>query len=301
VRYINPDKVYELLPAEWSDEAQEALDYVKNKAQKTKEKAESEGKSSDEIMKAVKKARSRAINAKSEVWRNFAQNVKSISQEKCWYCESSEDRSHMPVDHFRPKNKVTDCDEHNGYWWLAFVWENYRYCCTLCNSRTSNKDNDTEGGKQNYFPLLDGSPRVMDEGPITDEQPVLLDPFIYGDTELLSFYENGIPTETNKDKNSIEYLRANTSIELFHLHHDKAVRSRKRIAKNLINLVEEVEGLYIKKTAGENTIEAINLRMKDIATYIDEFAKYRTAARLYLKGRINENNKKWVQNILDRT
>ncbi len=299
MRFIDPDRVEELLPADWFEKVQEAKDYVTKKVDETREKAEAEGKSPDEVYLQIRKARSSAILRKASVWRYFADNVKDLAHKKCWYCESNEDRSHMPVDHFRPKNRVTECPDHEGYWWLAFDWLNYRYCCTFCNSLITG--DTTTGGKQNYFPILNPPNWARNDGDnLNIEQPVLLDPCDPSEPNLITFHENGFPREANQDEDSTEFKRANKSIELFHLHHDKAVKSRKRIAIKIRNLVKEIDSLRAERMEGANNKSSIKNRLKDLTKLIVEDASYRTAARLYLKGNINRKNQNWVQRVLDR-
>ncbi len=49
------------------------------------------------------------------------------------------------VEHFRPKKGVAEDKNHPGYWWLAYRFDNYLWCCQRCNRIE----------KQNKFPLLD--------------------------------------------------------------------------------------------------------------------------------------------------
>jgi uncharacterized protein (TIGR02646 family) len=299
MRYVDPDKVEELLPPDWEDGVGHAKDYVARKVVSARQKAESEGKPPEEVANAVHRARSIAINEKSDIWRYFAGKVEGLSYQKCWYCESIEDRSHMPIDHFRPKGAVIECEDHDGYWWLAFDWRNYRYCCTFCNSHTSSED--SIGGKQNHFPLLNPPNWIRDQtGDLSSEQPLLLDPCDPDDPMQVTFHENGFPREVNQDRQSVAYRRANTSIGLYHLHHGKAVISRKRIAIKIRNLVEEIDNLRAAHQEGVTNVVQIKNRMKDLTKLVREDAAYRTAARLYLKGNINEGNQHWVQALLDR-
>jgi len=46
--------------------------------------------------------------AATQIWRDFYNLLPDNLKKKCWYCEAEEIRSDMPVDHFRPKNKVED-------------------------------------------------------------------------------------------------------------------------------------------------------------------------------------------------
>lgn len=66
-----------------------------------------------------------AIEFKSTVWKAAKPQLKVESGGKCAYCESPTDTvAHGDVEHFRPKSK---------YWWLAYCYDNYVYCCQICN------------------------------------------------------------------------------------------------------------------------------------------------------------------------
>ncbi len=299
MRFIDPDKAEELLPPDWAEKVQAANDYVAQKIEEARLGAVADGKDQQQVEALMRKAKSKAITNKSEIWRTFAESVKSLSHDKCWYCESLEDRSHMPVDHYRPKGGVTECPEHEGYWWLAFDWKNYRYCCTFCNSQTSG--DDTTGGKQNHFPILNPPNWIKEEdGDLGVEQPALIDPFDFDSPPLITFHENGFPREVNQDKNSKDYKKANISIGIYHLHHSKSVKSRKRIAIKIRNLVTEIDELRAASLGGAGNDVQRKARLKDLAKLISEDAPYRTAARLYLKGNAKDNNQHWIQDLLNR-
>lgn len=89
---------------------------------------------------------------------------------KCCYCEEGVDADHYPVEHYRPKSRVSadgPIPARAGYWWLAHTWENLLYSCTRCN-----------GHKGTKFPLRAGSvPLLVGEAPPGKEQPMLLDPY----------------------------------------------------------------------------------------------------------------------------
>ena len=66
-----------------------------------------------------------AIEFKSTVWKAAKPQLKVETGGKCAYCESPTDTvAHGDVEHFRPKSK---------YWWLAYCYDNYVYCCQICN------------------------------------------------------------------------------------------------------------------------------------------------------------------------
>ncbi|WP_147441823.1 hypothetical protein [Corallococcus exercitus] len=184
-------------------------------------------------------------NNHSIVWRDLKDGLASLLGDKCWYCESWIDRSDNAVDHFRPKNSVSDAiAPHKGYRWLAFDHLNYRYSCTFCNSRRKGIDDATVGGKADRFPLLDEAKRLYAPGPLAQEQPTLLDPCELHDWELLGCQqENGQPCATSFDP--IKRLRAETSIEIYHLHYEPTCKVRHRTAVQLISDIEEAKRLFI--------------------------------------------------------
>jgi len=85
---------------------------------------------------------------------------------KCWYTEAYDSVSPYPVDHYRPKGRVKDLNGNTseGYWWLAFDWNNYRICGWLINSK-----------KVDLFPV-EGVRVTSPNSPLDLEFPVLIDP-----------------------------------------------------------------------------------------------------------------------------
>jgi len=101
------------------------------------------------VRKAKPEDRSKVINDHSHVWGLFKGALRTLSHGKCWYCEAIDARSDNAVDHYRPKGNVRGATpRHEGYWWLAFEWSNYRFSCTYCNS--IRKSAGKTGGKQDY-------------------------------------------------------------------------------------------------------------------------------------------------------
>jgi hypothetical protein len=298
MRYIDKDEVEELLPADWEEKARQALEYVERKMDEARQNAITAGKKPNEIEQLVKAARTAAINNKSDLWSHAGRHIKTVMHDKCWYCETSEVRSDMPVDHFRPKGSVAECLNHPGYWWLAFDWENYRYSCTFCNSRRVDVENKTEGGKQDHFPII--QPPAWANSQADDwrlERPVLLDPTNLDDIELLTYHETGYPREACQDKHAEAYLRAKQSIYFYHLDHIKAVRARKRIAIKIKGHVEQIDRLEALQGAGQNSRDDIKFHKKEIIKLVREKAPFCTAARIYLQG---YRDREWVEEILNR-
>ena len=239
-----------------------------------------------EIEEYVLEARRKAISAKSEVWRAAAGALRIASHSKCWYCETTQDRSDMPVDHFRPKNRVSEAPGHPGYWWLAFDWTNYRLSCTYCNSKRRDIGGGTEGGKQDHFPIIPPPPHARcDTDP--EDRPKLLDPINDNDTKLLTFMPNGFPHPAKDDPVSVD--RVTESIRLYHLDQSALVKKRKRIADDISQHVNAAGAV-------QNDMD-FRFHKKEIIKRVRAKAECSTAARVYLQAyRTHE----WVDEILSR-
>lgn len=82
-------------------------------------------------------ARKAIIDANDKFWGKLKNWLLELSHEKCWFSESKDCFSHWDVEHYRPKKSAKDIDgtEHEGYWWLAFDWHNYRICGNAGNRK----------------------------------------------------------------------------------------------------------------------------------------------------------------------
>ena len=98
---------------------------------------------------------------------------------KCCYCERErEEKRESDLEHYRPAAGVNEDAAHYGYWWLAYVWENYLFSCKPCN----------QGYKKNQFPLLLGGIRAMNPlDSLVAENPYLINPFDDNPEVLISF------------------------------------------------------------------------------------------------------------------
>jgi uncharacterized protein (TIGR02646 family) len=199
LRFVNPIRVDEAAPGEWlrlAKDLREELDAAPDAA-----------------------ARRRIISDKAECWRDAKKFLKPILNRKCWYCETEQERSDNPIDHYRPKSM---------YWWLAFELSNFRFCCTYCNSRREDPESDLRGGKQDLFPLKDESMRAKTPDEVEDEEPLLLDPCVYEDHKRLWFDETGLsrlhPRYVGDD---FEEARFKTSRELYNLDFDRLQTARR--------------------------------------------------------------------------
>ena len=150
---------------------------------------------------------------------------------KCGYCEYKLTRAQIDVDHYRPKGRVAEAEDHPGYYWLAYDWTNLIPACIFCNqSRKERAEFPASGklpvsGKADSFPLVDENIRAR--SPLDDislEEPLLLNPTADYPEEHLSFYPDGVVYgETNKGVESINICNLNTR-KLYKDRHDTIKR-----------------------------------------------------------------------------
>ncbi len=235
--------------------------------------------------------RSAVINGHSGVWRDLKPALRILRKGKCWYCESKENRSDCAVDHYRPKNSVVECD-HPGYWWLAFAPDNYRFCCTFCNSRRKDEIHGTSGGKHDHFPIYDESLRAYrDTDDIGNEQPLLLDPAYSADPPLLWFDEDGHATG-NSTIAITEYLkkRVDTSINFYHLNHVPLVEARRDVVNAIKARVRSADRQLGRFQQGQQgPREALSDAIDEVKRMIHPDSEYSAAARSVLRGMVGSS------------
>lgn len=276
MRYIDIEKLKNQLPTGWEERAAAAL---------------------AEIRSLPKAERAKAIDARSQIWAELKVALANISHKKCWYCEAKDDRYDNDVDHFRPKKSVAECSDHEGYWWIAFYWRNFRYSCTYCNRRRTDRSTGIVGGKQDHFPIRAGSTRAYsDVDNIGLEEPYLLDPTISTDPLLLWFQDDGNVVSRYSERESCWlYERAEKSIELYNLRNTDILERRLALIEELKDAIEvgdmlEQQLMNGDKDAG-NLLDRITriLRRK-----MNEDEEYSSVTRAILMGR---RNSIWVQSL----
>ncbi len=181
-------------------------------------------------------ARKKIIDNNSAVWSDLKRWLLNLSHQKCWFSEAKDCFSHWDVEHYRPKKSAKDKDgtEHDGYWWLAFDWQNFRICGNAGNRK-----------KGPYFPLRPGCARTIEFGDVRYEDPLLLDPIDEDDPSLLSFNIQGraIPSPGIVDlweKERVEY-----SVERYNLDFPPLMDKRKVVWAECWNHIQE----YVRELA----------------------------------------------------
>ena len=234
----------------------------------------------------------------SAVWRVLKDGLADLLHDKCWYCEWPIDRSDNAVDHFRPKGRVGDATTpHSGYRWLAFDETNFRYACTYCNSRRKDVQGDTAGGKADLFPLIDESKRVYAAGPVTEERPMILDPCDLKDWRLLGCQqENGQPCAASTD--DVPKRRAETSIQIYHLHYEPTCKRRHTAAVQLMSDVAEGKRLFDLSTQDPSREVDFLIVAARLRRCIDREAPFSGDMHFLLRGQRSEDHS-WIQELLE--
>lgn len=194
---------------------------------------------------------------------------------KCWYSEAPIGNGEFEIDHFRPKNRAKQDDKSktvnksNGYWWLAYDFENYRLSGALSNKRRRDKlrENAETEGKGDIFPLdLDNGKIANDEGSTFCEKPLLLDPIISSDVGLLTFDEGGSVLPNPLAIDEIDKERAEVSIKLYHLDSDQLETARCQVWTICSKVIEDA---YVYFTESDSK-EAKKLALATCAETITE-------------------------------
>jgi uncharacterized protein (TIGR02646 family) len=300
MRFVDIEQVS--VPDGWQVRADRALNELRNEIRNAEALACAAGK---DPASARKLAITKGLNkpARQRLWRDLAPCLAKLTHGKCWYSESKNPTADKNVDHFRPKNRVDEDAEHEGYWWLAFTFRNYRYSSQWCNQRRVDDNHGTSGGKCDHFPLLPGAFRARKESDdIELEVPELLDPIDPDDWKLLTYRPDGRPTPA-KEPGTVEYQRAATSIEVYHLQCKGLVDDRRALAGTIQRIVQDLERLRPK-------IEDLKMRTLyknreiDLLRAIHPDSEYSAVALAYARAEIytlelgHQVERKWLHEIL---
>lgn len=227
------------------------------------------------------------IDSNVAVWQEYKDCLKTLSHDKCYYCEIKEERSDGAVDHYRPKS---------DYPWSAFRPENLRFCCTFCNSKRRDKKTGLVGGKGKDFPLLDETARATCSDEERHEYPLLLNPCEAGDPMLLDFQLDGTSVSKYGDDTDVRKVRADTSIHAYHLNHTVLVEARRRLAIELDEKIALAEQQMHRLADGNADAQAtFDSAIRDLKRSIQANSELTTFARKVLLGR---RSLPWVEDVL---
>lgn len=219
------------------------------------------------------------IEKKSHVWRAFGRYLAKMSYGKCWYSESDDPQSFFDVDHFRPKKAAKRADgvEDDGYPWLAFSWENFRYAAGRSNRLNTDEATEAVVGKGSWFPLLAGSVKAnWGHRCEQHEDAVLLDPTKQQDVDLLDINpDDGRACPSLTCIGSVKLERVQRSIEIYGLNLGNLISARKRAMRN----VEEDYQTLMEICAAGNDMAAVDRLRTKLRRATSQSAPYSRAAR----------------------
>ena len=221
--------------------------------------------------------------AKNEIWKELFIPLQNLSNGKCWYSEANDIMSDRDIDHFRPKKQAKNIDniargDEEGYWYLCYDYENYRFSSQYSNQLRKDKfniDKETRG-KGVYFPLFEGSFVGKTKNQCEDEDMMLLDPCDEDDPILLTFASDGraIPN-ANAILDPKDEIRVNTSIKLYHLDHEPLEEARERLWDFCQRMINEIRAIVINP-------QDISQRGKDRAKFLKQESRKLTGRSLEL-------------------
>jgi hypothetical protein len=176
------------------------------------------------------------IEKKKRIWRSFARYLSKMSYGKCWYSESNDPQSFFDVDHFRPKKeaKRSESESDDGYPWLAFSWENFRYSAGRSNRLSTDDETEEVVGKGSWFPLLQGSVKAdWNNRCEAQEKALLLDPTVRADVDLIAIGDDGRACQSFICVGPIKQVRVTRSIEIYGLNLPNLVTARRRVIRQI--------------------------------------------------------------------
>jgi hypothetical protein len=242
------------------------------------------GLDAEEQALAVVPADLRSAHIKNNGPRKWSPLKTKLEEEfgkKCWYTEALVIGSDLEIDHFRPVSK---------YWYLAYRPDNYRISCAYANKRRKNAKYMQSGGKGTKFPLLDDAARATSESELVNEHPLLLDPLVESDCELLRFEADGVPKlNPLNSTDAIAATRVETSKLALNIDHPDFNSSREQLYHDIKTDVHSYEDLPATSTMRNEKRDRLRSR-------IEAAAPFSSAARTYLS---MFRHLQWVQDLLD--
>jgi uncharacterized protein (TIGR02646 family) len=205
--------------------------------------------------------------------------LETLFNDKCAYCEGqATSQGPWEVEHYRPKGRVRENQDHDGYYWLVYTWENLLPSCKYCNGHY--KDQPTfedptvlpASGKFDQFPLIVENKRAMkptDE--IADESPKLFNPCVDVDCESYFRYDllaHIFPVKDNDDD------RAEETIRICNLDRRRLKKAR---AKLIVKMVKSIK-IHERASVGDDPI-IIDMITDLIEEFKDDKSEFAGTAR----------------------
>jgi hypothetical protein len=181
----------------------------------------------------------------------------------CVYCQCELPRNDRgDVEHFRPKNGGQGAS-HDGYWWLAYVFDNYLLSCSRCN-RTI---------KSNLFPIAPGTAHITyaTRIAIASEARLLLDPVADPVEDWLEVdCKDELCSVQERDaciKDATGHARGTETVQFFRLNRDiQLVRERVQARDRAQDLYREGKLDALRRSASRYRPHGLTVR-----AFLDDF------------------------------
>ncbi len=246
-----------------------------------------------ELLTLPEGERKQFIEDNSDYWTDLKPKFEKISNAKCWYTEAKEDVSPYTMDHFRPKNKVTNTAHTykiktiaspQPYWWLAFEPQNYRLMGSIPNSK-----------KGVRFPLRKESLIAVNVDEIAKEVPVLIDPTNKDDVNWIDFNEDGKVCPACSETESWCAIRVYLSAKIYGLDSEKLVKARKEIRTSCKRIADSIIRIYQQDKDNNNDLvrEEMAEKCRELRLLANPKSEYSAVAKSYILG----HPEKFIRNL----
>lgn len=236
-----------------------------------------------------KKSRDKIIDDNRDFWGEIKEWLEEFSYGKCWFTEARNTCFYWHVEHFRPKKATKGNNvNHDGYWWLAFDYLNYRLCGSVVNVK-----------KGSFFPVRVGC--IPANSPLdncNDEDHLLIDPTRKADVDLIIF-PYGEAKESEAEGWNCK--RAVESIKRYNLNYTLLKNARKAIWNECQKTIEDLyEMILTDKKASEAGLfsptrrQEINTLKGKLTAMTNKDAEFSAVARTCLL----MDHRLWVRNLV---
>ncbi len=153
----------------------------------------------------------------------------AMSGPQCAYCLSPLTRSDPgDVDHFRPKSAVEENRQHDGYWWLAYDFDNLLLACQKCNRICKRHQFPVKGNRHFTYAQQKSLPweRRLLLNPVLDDVDSWL---------TLDMDDRLYPIVLAPGLTGIAKERAETTISLLDLNDDEMYKARRILITQTLN------------------------------------------------------------------
>ncbi len=182
--------------------------------------------------------------------------LKDIYQNKCCFCETNVAAgAYWHIEHFRPKKRVANLKNHQGYYWLGYEWSNLMLSCNRCNNKKGNKFPISDETRRVRTPVLDSTGFVTTDycnisSPVfSNEQAILINPEIDIPEEHFIFMPNGEIKELTD--------RGHETIMICDLNREDLVLARRKVLDDFFDNIKSALKEYISEDIDENTLKGI--------------------------------------------